>query len=57
MSLYHHLCENDHLEIQIFGKQNPDFFEPRHFIDACVKDLTTEGIGSGTKSADPIVQA
>lgn len=48
MSLQHHLCENDHLEISFFGKQNPDFLDPRPFVDAYIEELTAEGIGSWT---------
>jgi len=50
-----HFCENGQPSLAIFGDKDPRFARTHGTLDARMKQLTKEGIGTETKQAQPLI--
>ena len=48
------LRENGRPEVAMFDERNPTFDQSRKALDAKMKQLTSQGVGTATKSAEPL---
>ena len=54
-ALQRYLRENDRPEVAILDEKQPAFATSRKVLDARMKDLTSEGVGVVTRSAQPLM--